>query len=66
MVITPKTATVSEELKKECSSPSDIPDGELSYDSAIVKWSEDRASLESCKIKHKAVVDSINVLEGKN
>lgn len=61
----PDTAKVSEALKAPCSSPTEIPAGELPYDDAIVKWSEDRSSLDECRIRHKALSQSVDVLEAK-
>lgn len=65
-MITPKLATVSNEIKEPCKSPSDIPaGGEVAIARAYEQWGVDRDALEECGVKHKALVDSINVLEGK-
>lgn len=63
IVIKPKTAKVATDIKTLNQSLSEIPDGELSYDDAIVRWSEDRSAYGECRIKHKALADSIDILE---
>lgn len=65
-MITPKIATVSDEIKAPCKTPSGIPaDGEVAIAKAYEQWAVDRDALEECSVKQKALVDSINILEGK-
>jgi len=59
----PVSASIPYSLKSDCRAPEDIPDGDLTYDDALVKWSKDRASLDECRIRHKALADATSALE---
>jgi hypothetical protein len=56
-------ASVPYSLKQPCRTPQDIPDGDLTYDDALVKWAKDRASLDDCGIRQKALADAAAALE---
>lgn len=50
-------------LKAPCKSPETIPDGDLTYDAALVAWATDRSSLDECGIRHKALAAATEALE---
>jgi hypothetical protein len=58
-------ATIPYSLKQACKAPTDIPDGDLTYDDALVRWSKDRSSLDECGIRHKALADAATAMEAQ-
>jgi hypothetical protein len=56
-------ASIPYSLKAPCKSPETIPDGDLTYDASLVLWASDRAALDGCGIRHKALAAATDALE---